>query len=203
MFGLFKRTQVEDWEKTFLINVFSQLPNYTRYKVQIKEGLLSRVMIDSRDNYVGFSYNPDLSSKFENRKERSFKIVNIEVFSITNNKFITAEIYLAGGLVCGYTLSNPKDKIDLLRIKTDNFKIEFLDDETDILNKLLNKEELSLINPSDFYEVNLNNKLYYHIKDEEDGDFIGIDNEKKVYMITHDPMEITPLNKSLIEVLRA
>lgn len=46
--------------------------------------------------------------------------------------------------------------------------------------------------------------MYYHIYDlkDGDGDFIGIDEKKNVYKITHDPYEITLLEKTLIELLR-
>lgn len=36
----------------------------------------------------------------------------------------------------------------------------------------------------------------------EDGDFIGIDNEKLVYKITHDPLEAVLPNKTIIDVFK-
>lgn len=75
--------------------------------------------------------------------------------------------------------------------------------EFDAIRHLFNEEELSLIDPIDVYEVELEGKIYYHVRELEDGDFIGIDDEKNVYKLTHDPYEITLLNKSLVEVLKA
>ena len=46
------------------------------------------------------------------------------------------------------------------------------------------------------------NKEYFHIKDLEDGDFIGIDERKVVYKITHDPMEVKALDKKIMDVLK-
>jgi hypothetical protein len=37
----------------------------------------------------------------------------------------------------------------------------------------------------------------------EDGDFIGMDYQKNIYVITHDPYEIKPLKGSLIEVVKS
>ncbi|WP_162842699.1 hypothetical protein [Mucilaginibacter pineti] len=47
----------------------------------------------------------------------------------------------------------------------------------------------------------MDGKVYFHIKDLEDGDFIGIDSDKIIYKITHDPCEIIPLPESLKTVL--
>jgi hypothetical protein len=50
--------------------------------------------------------------------------------------------------------------------------------------------------------VKLRGSLYYHLRDLEDGDFIGIDADKIIYKITHDPFEIIPLNETLEQLLR-
>ena len=55
---------------------------------------------------------------------------------------------------------------------------------------MFNHEEISLLNTSDIYKIELNGKIYYHLKDLEDGDFIGIDTQKNIYLITHDPFKI-------------
>lgn len=75
--------------------------------------------------------------------------------------------------------------------------------EFDAIKHLLNEEELLLIDPVDVYEVELDGKIYYHVRELEDGDFIGIDDKKNIYKLTHDPYEIMLLNKPLVEVLKA
>ena len=51
--------------------------------------------------------------------------------------------------------------------------------------------------------VILEGKTYYHLMDlaDGDGDFIGMDLKKRVYLITHDPFEIKLLDKPLREIL--
>ncbi|MEY3451193.1 MAG: hypothetical protein RL711_1019, partial [Bacteroidota bacterium] len=50
--------------------------------------------------------------------------------------------------------------------------------------------------------LDLKGKTYYHLKDIEDGDFLGIDIHKNIYKITHDPFEINLQKNELINVLK-
>ncbi|MBS1636151.1 MAG: hypothetical protein JST26_09560 [Bacteroidetes bacterium] len=202
MLGLFTRTRVEEWEKTFLMNVFELLPHFQKFSQQIQDGLLKRVIIDKRDAYVGFVYDPLISGTYEDKKGRCFKLKHVQVYSTISKDYIAAEIYIGFGLVAGYSLGNQKEKIDCNRINISKLEIESLDEyEFDVLNTLLSGEEIGLINPSEFYEVKLEGKLFYHIMDIADGDFIAIDSEKHVYKVTQDPYEIKQLNQSLKEVI--
>lgn len=54
------------------------------------------------------------------------------------------------------------------------------------------------INENDIYAISLNGKEYYHLKELEDGDFIGIDKDNKIYKITHDPYMIQELERTTL-----
>jgi hypothetical protein len=54
----------------------------------------------------------------------------------------------------------------------------------------------------EIYAVFIGNIEYSHIKELEGGNFIGIDKNKVIYNITHDPMEIVKIDKTLTEVLK-
>jgi len=77
-----------------------------------------------------------------------------------------------------------------------------------IRKDFVNKENQGwgiVYNPAiiDKYEVELADKMYYHLFDMEDGDFIGIDKKKKVYEITHDPYEATLVDNNLLTFLKS
>lgn len=103
-------------------------------------------------------------------------------------------------------LSSPTVKTlipDLNSIKVENLNVEYLgEDEFLEIKHLFNADELQLINPSEVYEVELDGKLYYHLKDIGDGDFIGIDKEKRIFRITHDPYKVLQLDSDLNNVLK-
>lgn len=206
MINLFKRTTFKEWEREMLINIINKLPpTYLVFREQIEAGLIKKVFIGSSaiPNYVGFSYNPLISRKYEDKIGRFFKLSGIFISDFLIGEFVEIEIFISHGLIMGYSIPQKlKIKPDLTKIKVDNFKRTFFDNaDFQKISHLLGKKEISLINPSDVYEVILNGKSFFNIKNLEDGNFIGIDLEKHVYVITHDPFEIKLLNKDLTEVL--
>jgi hypothetical protein len=206
MLGLFKRTKIEGWEIDLLGNTIKQLPaEYRHFEEQIDAGLLKRVLIGLSDlpGYVAFSYNTSVVNKFEDRKAISYKLTNILIFDVQSGKQLMYSIYVSSGMICGYAITGIQTfKVNVNQINVDNFKVEFhVNQDFEEIAKILTAKEKKLLNQDDVYKVVLQEKIYYHIKDLEDGDFIGMDKEKNNYKITHDPYEIVLLNCSLKEAL--
>lgn len=208
---LFKRKKVKSWEIDFLKTVFSKLSgdeNRLLYE-QIIEGIIKRVFIGYSyiPNYVGFSYNTSIVEKYENNKIKNYKLSNIKVKNSLTNEYIYVSIFVFSGLVTGYSIDTNK------KIKKYQFSINSVDvssvqkifDENkdyEKISSLLNNEELKYIS-NEVYPTEINGKYYYHIKELEDGDFIGIDINNHIYKITHDPYEIVSLERNkLLELLQ-
>jgi hypothetical protein len=195
--SLSKRSKVENWEIDLLINSFDLLPNeYVSFKQQLEEGLVAGVILSDTPlaNYVNFTFNPKVSRKYENESDRFFRITGLEFYD-ERLGWKNFEVYFTHGLICGYRISNGlRSAPNVSKINAQHFQKEYLDNYSiGIMKSILSPGEMKLINSSDFYEVELQGKKYYHVKDLEDGDFIGIDREKNVYKFTHDPFEITYL----------
>lgn len=197
---------VEPWEITLLENIFYLLPNeYKHFGKQIKSGLLKRVIIGSKiiPNYIGFSYNPVMSKQFENNKGRHMCLKGIKVFDQGSGMYTGIEIHIMHNLIAGYSTPQIKDfQPDVNRIVVESFqRVYFGNEDYEKIKNMLDETELALINPSDVFEVEINGNIYYHLKDLEDGDFIGVGTDKKMYKITHDPYCITELKLPLKGVL--
>jgi hypothetical protein len=207
MFGLFKRTKIENWETDLLRNVIIKLPSeYSSLINQIKDGLFRGVLVDVSDipGYVAFTFHSDVLKKYDRENERDFKLTNIKVFDNKSLDFVPYELYVSSGTISGYSLGgNKKNNIDVSKVDVSGFKKEFIgkSDYNRIMH-VLNKEEMKLLNPSEIYSVFVADKEYFHIKDLEDGDFVGMDESKVIYQIAHDPMEAVVINKKLLEVLK-
>jgi hypothetical protein len=207
MFGLFKRTKIEDWEIDLLNNVLSKLPDQHSQTLlkQIEDGLLKGVLTNVSDipGYIAFTYNPEILKKYDNKSEKDFKLTGIKVFDQKSSTFLKYTIYISSGTISGYSIEcSKKCKVDVDRIDISDYqKIPISSDDYYKIENILNSEEKKLINPSEIFIVTIDNKEYFHLKDLEDGDFIGIDRNKKVYEITHDPLKITVLQKELKDVL--
>ncbi|WEA03846.1 hypothetical protein [Mucilaginibacter sp. SJ] len=213
MFNLFKskkkRLPVETWEMVLIKNALKKLPKEFESLInQIDEKLFLYSLVgysSAFPDYVAFSFAPTLINKFEKKKEADYEITDIRVFDSHTSHFKTLTIHVSEGVICGYTLSGPKDvKIDAANVDVSRYVKKRNDNVYyDNAKKLLAAQDLELVSQGNVYEVILNGKLYYHIKELEDGDFIGVDSDGILYNVTHDPFEITPLNKSLKEFLGA
>lgn len=210
MFNFFKKkkksTQLNDWEKELLLQILSSLGKlYNQYVLQIKDGIIEGVRFNKAlPNYTSFQLNVQLLNKFEKKSQEPYIISNIFVLNKKTGSVEPVSIHLGFGLVLGYEIKdrntfNPDlNSIDIQKIKISNE----VNDEFDEIKKVFSNDELRYINISEVYSVDLENKKYYHLMDLEDGDFIGIDENKHIYKITHDPFLIEKLDISLIDALK-
>lgn len=206
MFGLFKRTKILDWEIRLMKNTLAKLPEeYSVLIDQVNDGLLRSVLVDASDipGYVAFTFNSDVIGKYERKKERCFKLTNIKVYDSLSATFLLYEIYISSGVINGYSLGgSKKHNIDVSQINVSGFRKVFDDtDDYDRIKHLLTEAEKALLNTSQIYAVKVLGKEYFHLLDLEDGDFIGIDDQKVVYRITHDPLGVSALDKKIADLL--
>jgi len=207
MFGLFKRSKIAEWEIELLKKVLQLLPpDYHHLERQVEEGLFRSVLIGLSDlpGYVCFTCNPNLVKKFENTKEKGYTLTGVKIFDVKSQTQLNYSIHVSSGMINGYSITGAKKfTVDLNKIDVQNFRKSYRQNpDYQKIEIYLNAEERDIINQDEVYEVVLNEKVYFHIKDLEDGDFIGIDYEKNIYKITHDPFEIRQLNCGLSSVLK-
>lgn len=206
MLGLFKKTKIADWEIRLLKNTIRLLPPTYKYlESQIDDGLLKGVLIGVSDlpGYVAFTYNPGSAEKFEREKEKGYTLTCIKVYDKRSQTYLNYSIHVSTGTINGYSITGAtkfiieSDKIDVSNFK----KVYRANADYKKIESYLSIQEREIINPDEVYEVILNGKAYFHIKELQDGDFIGIDYEKNVYEIRHDPFEIKLLDSNLFQIL--
>lgn len=205
LFGLFNRTKIENWEIELLRGALTRLSiEYSKFISQIDDGLLRNVLTTHGSGYISFGFNPQLLKKYEKRKERDFKVTNIKVYDSKTCDYLSYSIYMSSGMIAGYALgAGKKHKVDINTIDVSNFRKEFFENsDYKRIALVLDKQEKELINPADIYAVSITDKEYFHIKDLEDGDFIALDVNKVVYKVTHDPLEVIKLEKSIVDILK-
>lgn len=210
MFNFFfkskETTSLKQWEKDLLVKTLKLLGNdYSLYEEQITSGIIESVRINKlNSNFKRFRLNVKLLNKFENKKGRSFFLHNIKVFDNISNKCFGLSLDFGFGLILGYSINEPLNfnpEIEVINVDF-IYKTYYGEDDFNKIKYLLSKEELLLINPSEVYELDLMGKIYYHLKDIEDGDFLGIDINKNVYEITHDPFKINLQKNELVYLLK-
>lgn len=172
---------------------------------QVKMGLIKGVLLGLSDipNYVGFTYHFDVYNQFQNNKAKNYVIRNIQVFDNSKGVYTPYEIYVSSGVVNGYSTPQSKNFFpNVDKIDTKNYQRAYINNaDFEKVRGLLDERELALIRPDEVYQVDLKGKTYFYMRDIGDGNFIGIDGQKNVYRIMHDPYEIILLTSSLKDSL--
>lgn len=209
MFNFFKKKSPKRLnEHIALVKRICQLlpKQYSNLFNQIDEGIIRDVRTLDKPyvNYKRFSLDVDLLNKYENKAGRCFLVRGVSVYDTELDSFVEVRLVVAYGILLGYSSPSVSDvHADIEKVNVGSFYIEYFGEEDyNRLKSVFSPAELKLINPADVYEIELKGKVYYHIKDLEDGDFVGIDTDKNVFKITHDPFEVIKLNENLSEVLQ-
>lgn len=208
MFNLFKKHRNRLDEDVALIKTVCHLlpEQFRSLSNQVLEGIIlsERIQNDPYLNYRQFKLDIQLLNKYEDKIGRCFIIKGILAYDNKSESFVEIYLDVAYGILIGFSTPLVSDiNVDLAQIKVDKYYVQYYGEEDyDKLKTLLTHVELKLIAPADIYQIELKGKVYYHIRDLGDGDFIGIDSNKNVFKITHDPFEVIKINESLTEVLR-
>jgi hypothetical protein len=208
MFNFLKRkSRKRLTEHIALVKQICQLlPEKYNYLVsQLNDGIITDVHTgdEAHVNYKRFSLDVYLLNKHEQKSGRCFVIKGTRVFDTRLNSDVDVDLDVAYGLLLGYFCPSVAEiQADLGRVNVRSYYIEYYgEDDFKKCKSMFTPAELKLINPADVYEIEIGEKVYYHIIEQEDGDFIGVDKDKNVYKITHDPFEINGVDKSLLQIL--
>lgn len=207
MFGLFKKNKKDNWGIDLLKIVLKHFINeYPMLIEQVNRGILKGILSKGSDipNYIAFTYNYEVFKKYDNTDDEDYKLTNIVLIDKDSKKKFLYEVYISSGTISGYSLTNSKEiNLNNLEVDSSNYHKEIIGtSDYDRIVNILTINEKKILNPFDIYSVNLEGKEYFHLKELEDGDFIGIDKNKNVYKITQDPYEIVLLEKSIEEIIK-
>ena len=203
-----RHRKVEQWELDLLRNTLQKLPSeYHSFIRQIDDNLLIKVYygLGFLPNWMTFGFNQEVIDKYDIPCEKEFFLTHIQIWDKISSKYLNYTIGCGGVTINGYSITGATEYvIDVTNINVDHFKRQtlFYEDYSKIEGSLTDFER-DLLNPGDVYEIKLEGKTYYHLMDlaDGDGDFIGMDLKKRVYLITHDPFGIKLLDKPLREIL--
>ncbi len=201
MFGFFRKK--EKFTNDIFIKICDSLPDkYFFLSNQVKENIILSVKKEN-NGYYKFNLDNSLFGKYEDKNGRYYEIKDI--FLVTKDVKTPIALRVGYGILLGYSTKDNSLLNSLnndVKVDVSNIEIRFFDEiERHIIN-LFSEEELKHIVPNDIYEIVLNGKSYYHLQDIEDGDFMAIDEDKNVYIITHAPFRIKMVSDNLLNILK-
>ena len=200
MFGLFKKTswKIDGKAFEFFDKLFKQLPAEFQFLSDgLHKGLYKSFSVNFalKGHHYTIGFDPSQSDK-SMIKGKQFELQNILVIQDTNKFALKITVY--EGLWIGFEIEkNILDfknfQFDLTGLHKDKSKFA-KDSKIEKLVRGLSSKNLDL---SDLSEFEVDGKLYYQIKDLEDGNYIAIDNKGQVFGLIHDPYKIELINKSV------
>jgi len=209
MFSLFKKKnrKLKVWENTTFFKLFNQLGGgYEQYCEQLN--FIEKVGINRSDipNLINFIYPISFYKIFGKQNISNFKLEGLIVKDVHSSKKIVVTLYFAENIFLGYSSDIKQDtfEFDVNNIFYENIKKKIWGDEGLIyIKKYFTDEELKYVNIGEIFVTDIKQIEYFHLKELEDGDFLGINRRGNFYIITHDPLEVKEVDReSAIEILK-
>ena len=157
--------------------------------------------------FVSLSYGGNTVFKYKKRGQ-NFKISGLQIFSNLTRKFEDIEILIQDNLVSGLKIKNSQyqlSEFDLGKIHNKGVTksvFTFPPSDIDIFYDALDQETKNKLNPDDLFDIDFNNRTFYSFCDLEDGNYLAVDKNLKVYSLIHDakPM-VTGIKTSFSNIL--
>lgn len=207
MFNLFRRKkemqipflqteefQVTDLELVFFKKVFESLPGKYHFIVnQINKDFLLARKVNSFDKVGGFTFLIDQITEKKIRQIKPYyRIGGITIYN--TNKKLNEEIFLdiLDQIFVGFYTPSPIEEYDIGTIKSELVYIKKAKEFTlETIKKITGKENFSQLqkhlNFNNIFEIEIDGKQFLKIHDLEDGNFLAINEQGKIFGLFHDP----------------
>jgi hypothetical protein len=123
---------------------------------------------------------------------KNYRIYGMKIYSNRTKKLENLEILIHENLPAALKIENSElmlNDFDITKFETSDTKIEdfyFPPSETDIFYDSLDSDLKEMFDKDDFFDIDFNNKTFYAFYDLEDGNYLAVDNNLKVYSLVHD-----------------
>ncbi len=200
MIGIFRKRKFKRDVESLEYNLISTLKEHFPDLAENHDHWnLSTAMVLGEDEKIiqlmHMTTDLDYDAKNKARHRKDFKIEGIEIFNKQSGEYIPIKIQVYGNLIqhifipINERISKEYDleSIRINKLTTEILKTENPDEE--ILRKILKslpKDKLEQIEIADTFEIELDNKFYYIVFDMEDGNYIAVNKQGKVYRLIHD-----------------
>jgi len=148
--------------------------------------------------YISRGYTPENYELIIRKYRTSFNLNGIEVFNKKTEKFEPIFLYYQNYSLTNIETDNPEffhKDYDLEQLRKTKIEFEHLtinNPDKEIVEKILKSltnEQIELLELDDTFEIDFEGKIFYTILDMEDGNYIAIDKNGKIYRLHHDHME--------------
>ncbi len=198
--NLFNRNTTKKHLKQFEIKIAELLSGgFPEFKKVIEMSELQGIHFMEKPKGITLmrSYSQKSYEEIKRNHNTFFNLNGVSVFEKKTKKHIPIKLTYFQNSLSTIVVSNPKQfhriydlnntKVEAIEIK--HIKIQNPDKETVL--KILKKdlEKLNLLDIENTFEIQIDEKRFYTILDMEDGNYIALDKQGKVYRLNHDHKE--------------
>lgn len=195
MFKIFKN-KIKKEDYNFLKIITKKLPLKYSYLIdQVSKEFLLNKQINKLGDEGCFtlSLNSNLESKYSNKLLPQFFIIkDIAIWNKSKLSFDFIELHILEGMLAGFKINSNYleldfNKIDISQIKEKNFNNEDRNFLKKIIGTKIPTKILESLEVESTFKIKLNEGDFYVIKNFQDGNYLSIDANGKVYIMIHDP----------------
>lgn len=155
-------------------------------------------MHDPKGIYISRGYKPKEFEKINKDHKTCFNLTGISVLNKKENHYQPIQLYYQSDGLTKIEIENPElfhktfdlNQIQKGELSLEHLKMENPDQKTvKKILKSLTKEQIELLELEYTFEIELDEKLFYTILDMEDGNYIAVNKQGKVYRLNHDHIE--------------
>jgi hypothetical protein len=202
MFNLFKKKPKIDFLQEFeVLRAISEnlSEKYAFLKDQLNTNFILSTEADNpKDPYWRrIVYNQNLYDEYKN-VSIDFLLKGIEVFDNTKNAYVEIELDFYEGILIRFRIPSKRLELNLKEIKITSLQEQRYEiSEMEIKFKKILEDFEGKFEFDNGFVIELEDKSYYVIRDLEDGNYISIDKDHKVYGMFHDPYIIEQISPNI------
>ncbi|PWL39602.1 hypothetical protein DKG77_01855 [Flagellimonas aquimarina] len=139
--------------------------------------------------------NAKIENLFYNKNlPRFFIIRNMLIWNKRTKEYESVELDIVNGMISGFKVASNYSDLDLSKIDISQLNEKhFNNSDFDSLVKIIGEvsEDIDkVLDIEQTFEIEIDKKKFYVIKDMEDGNYISIDTNGSIYGMFHDPFKI-------------
>jgi hypothetical protein len=148
--------------------------------------------------YVARSYSPDSFQLINRKYNQHFNLSGITVYHNKSKGYQPLKLFFQSNSLTNIIVDCPKSfhrDFDLNKIQKSSLiiePVEIINPDQKIAEKALkslSNEQLTLMDLDGTFEIELGGKFYYTILDMDDGNYIAVTRDGKIYWLNHDSDE--------------
>lgn len=209
LIDLFRGSSSPEMEVQLLTAVLNHIPVAVSKPLlaQLNAGIIRGVRHNASDipGCSSFKHNTNVLKVYEDESIPDYTITDIYLGKKKGpDEKLRYTIFVSSGLLSGYSIlpEVSLSNVSLETIDCTNYRLVTNADNPDYLalKTVLKESELNHINPSAVYMVHVNGVDYFHVRDIDDGDFIGVGHDGALYRVTHEGPTANKLPNDIAEL---